>query len=134
MTSRSSTLVTLTLLAACASPGEEIPNQHDRPIESRDGRTWLWAGEDDQWFDVTNASIDPERFQYGIGKDRIASIDDPLFVAHDDPRLAEADVDADTPVLGVVVSGEARAYPVAVLDMHEIVNDDFGGEPFAVLW
>ena len=32
-------------------------------------------------------AIKPEQLQFGIGKDSIRSIDDPLFVSPDDPRL-----------------------------------------------
>jgi hypothetical protein len=35
-------------------------------------------------------------------------------------------------VLGVVVHGEARAYPLAMMNAHEIVNDTLGGVPIAV--
>lgn len=43
-----------------------------------------------------------------------------------DTRLADEDV-----VIGLTSDGTARAYPVAVLWVHEIVNDDFG-EPVIV--
>jgi len=121
------------LLLGCTSTAEVVPNQHTRPIVERDGRRLLWADED-EWFDVTGASIDPVRFQYGIGKDRIPSVESPQFVSATDPRLAAAGVGPDTPVLGVVVEGEARAYPVELMDLHEVVNDEFAGEPYAVLW
>lgn len=38
------------------------------------------------------------------------------------PRLAEED-----PVVGVARDGTARAYPLRLLDWHEVVNDSFGG-------
>jgi len=78
--------------------------------------------------------VDPRRFQYGIGKDTIPSIDAPEFVAASDPRLAARGVTPESRVLGVVVDGTARAYPIDVLDLHEVVNDTVGGKPFAVLW
>ena len=117
---------------------EEIPNRHERPIVEEDGKTLLWAGEDADgtvhWFDMTDATVDPTRFQYGIGRDTIPSIDAPEFRAPDDPMLAARGVGPDTPVLGIEVNGEARAYPVSVMARHEVVNDRFGGEAFAVLW
>jgi len=33
----------------------------------------------------------------------------------------------DSTVIGLSVDGEARAYPLTVLNVHEIVNDEFGG-------
>lgn len=37
-------------------------------------------------------------------------------------------------VIGVVVGGEARAYPLWVLTWHEIVNDTLAGEPILVTY
>ncbi len=37
-------------------------------------------------------------------------------------------------VIGVVLEGEARAYPIRVLNWHEIVNDTLGGRPIAVTY
>jgi hypothetical protein len=36
------------------------------------------------------------------------------------------------PVFGVVFNGEARAYPLRVMDWHEMVNDTVGGQQFAI--
>jgi hypothetical protein len=118
--------------------GDEGAPFHDKPIVEEDGKRKLWAGESEEgvveWFDMTDSTIDPRRFQYGIGKDTIPSIDAPEFVAPDDPMLASRGVTAETPVLGVTIDGISRAYPVSVMDMHEVVNDRFGDKAFAVLW
>ena len=37
-------------------------------------------------------------------------------------------------VLGVVVNGEARAYPQQILNVHEVINDTLGGVPIAVTY
>ncbi|MFT5286738.1 MAG: hypothetical protein ACI8TQ_002910 [Planctomycetota bacterium] len=115
-----------------------FPDRHSRPIVEKDGTALLWANEDEageaSWFDVTDARIDPVTFQYGIGKDTISSIDEPVFVSANDELLAERGVLPETEVLGVVINGEARAYPVDIMSIHEVVNDNFGGEAFAVLW
>ncbi|MZR31139.1 DUF3179 domain-containing (seleno)protein [Sneathiella litorea] len=64
----------------------------------------------------------------GVPKDGIPSIDNPRFIP-----VAEADhLTATEPVIGVVVNGEAKAYPLQVLIWHEIVNDEIGGVPVAV--
>ena len=147
-TTRLFLIVSLTLASISCSPAEEsviaeidpdvIPNQHDRPIVEENGRRLLWANEDDEgnveWFDMTDSTLDPVRFQYGVGKDTIDSVDQPQFVAVDDPRLAERGVTRETEVLGVAIDGTARAYPVALMDMHEVVNDRFGERAYAVLW
>jgi hypothetical protein len=114
---------------------------HERPIVERGGRTLLWAkgdtdgdADDVEWFDMTDALVDPAEFQFGIGKDRIPSIDDPVFARPGDPRLAEAKITDETVVIGYASGGVAKAYPIFVLDHHEVVNDEFRGVPFAVCW
>jgi len=60
----------------------------------------------------------------GPPRDGIPSIDKPKFVS-------AADVDylkADDRVLGLVINNEARAYPITILNWHEIVNDEYAGK------
>ncbi len=66
----------------------------------------------------------------GPGKDGIPAIDAPRFVPATDYRS----VSNDEPVVGVVIGGQARAYPLRVLIWHEIVNDVLGGVPVAVTY
>jgi hypothetical protein len=57
-------------------------------------------------------------------------VDDPRFV-----KAAEASwVVPGNPVIGVEIGGEARAYPVHILEYHQIVNDEIGGVPVAVTY
>jgi hypothetical protein len=65
----------------------------------------------------------------GPGKDGIPSLTNPEVVS-----AAEGDTFmlAEDLVLGVVVNGEARAYPHAILWWHEIINDVLGGKPVTV--
>lgn len=67
----------------------------------------------------------------GCGRpDCIPSIDNPRFVA-----AAEAGFLADEDIVTAVeLDGDARAYPVAILDYHEIVNDVTAGRPVAVTY
>lgn len=119
-------------------------------VKQADGKTLIWArGEpgtpDVEWYDFTGSPIRPEDLQFGIGKDRIPAIDDPMFVSADDPRLLEvptspyrreehAETNDDIMVIGYVEGNEARAYPIALLDGHELVNDVIGGKPVTVGW
>lgn len=119
-------------------------------IRREDGKVFVWAGGAEsgpaaEWFDFTGAPFPAESLQYGIGKDRIRSIDDPVFVQPDDPRLMEIPPSRYRPcerprtpgeirVIGYVSRGVARAYPVALLDHHEVVNDRIRGKPFTVGW
>ena len=66
-----------------------------------------------------------------LAKDAIPAIRSPEFV---DAAGAEAWMNADEPIIGVELDGDARAYPVAMLSRHEIVNDTVGGVPIAATW
>ncbi len=66
----------------------------------------------------------------GPGKDGIPSIDNPHFLSveeADDSLMQNSDR-----VLGFVLNGQARAYPIKILNWHEIVNDQVGGKPVVV--
>lgn len=40
----------------------------------------------------------------------------------------------DDRVIGLVVAGQARAYPLRLLKRHEVVNDTLGGQPVVVVY
>ncbi|MDP6778491.1 MAG: DUF3179 domain-containing (seleno)protein [Candidatus Latescibacteria bacterium] len=66
--------------------------------------------------------IDP-----GVGKDGIPALTDPTWITRfstDVAYLRDSDL-----VLGVVVHGEARAYPHNILWWHEIINDRISSYP-----
>ena len=66
-----------------------------------------------------------------LPQDAIPAIDDPQFVAAD--RVGDDMADGEK-VLGIAWGGEARAYPVAILSRHEVVNDQMAGQPVAITW
>jgi hypothetical protein len=66
-----------------------------------------------------------------IAEDRIAAVDEPVFVPAPE---AAGFMGADEPVVGLEVDGEARAYSLWFLDRHEIVNDRSGDVPLVVSW
>lgn len=47
---------------------------------------------------------------------------------------ADAFLDPEDKVLGVAIKGEATAYPIRLLNWHEIVNDTVGGVPIAATY
>ena len=66
----------------------------------------------------------------GPPRDGIPSIDSPKFVS-----AAEVDwLFSNSRVLGLEINGVVRAYPLAILNWHEIVNDTVGGVPLAITY
>ena len=67
----------------------------------------------------------------GPPRDGIPPIDSPVFfVASRAPEYMRA----KEPVIALEIGGEAKAYPLAMLIRHEIVNDILGGIPVAVTY
>jgi hypothetical protein len=80
--------------------------------------------------DFTTASVDLAEFLGGgPPKDGIPAIDDPEYESVADARRWLSD---RSPVISLVVGGDARAYPLAVLMWHEIANDTLGETPVVV--
>lgn len=67
----------------------------------------------------------------GPPRDGIPAIDRPQTVSIDEAAKTIAPTE---PVIGLIVNGEARAYPLRVLIWHEIANDTLGGVPVAVTY
>lgn len=61
--------------------------------------------------------------------DGIPPIYEPEFVPAADAPLVD-----DELVLGVAITGEAKAYPISVLRFREIVDDELGALPILVTW
>ncbi len=80
-------------------------------------------------FDLSDTSLPRDEIhQGGPPRDGIPAIDSPRFIA---PREAVW-LKPDDRVLGLVLDGVAHAYPVRILDYHEIVNDRIGGASLVV--
>ena len=60
----------------------------------------------------------------------------PLNVNPEVVSASDADIGDDDIVLGVVIRGQARAYPVNYMNgpTNEVVNDTLGGKPIASSW
>ena len=61
------------------------------------------------------------------------------FPVFNNPRMVKAkdvgdEVRGAEPVIGVFLGGQAKAYPISVMGVHELGNDTCGGKPIAVSW
>ncbi len=90
------------------------------------------GGPGQQPFDVTRHTIAIAEIQGGgPGRDDIPALGRPNFLTADQARGLLRDSDR---VIGVFFNGEAKAYPIRILNYHELVNDVAGGRPVLVTW
>ena len=82
-------------------------------------------------FELDDALIPPEQiFSGGPDKDGIPSIDEAKFIKVRDAGFIK---DEDR-VLGITINGISRAYPISILNWHEIVNDSIDDVFFAITY
>ena len=68
----------------------------------------------------------------GVVPDGIPPLDNPPNTGADDPGADY--LEDDERVIGVSINGEHRAYPLRIVNAHELVNDVLGGEPLSLTW
>jgi len=80
-------------------------------------------------FMLDNAIVPHEEIlSGGPPKDGIPAILKPNFV-----KSGQADyLDSSDHVIGVRIGREARAYPIKILNWHEVVNDTLNGVPIVI--
>lgn len=64
----------------------------------------------------------------GPAKDGIPALHDPQFVPGDEVKYLKL----SDRILGLSINGEAKAYPIRILNWHELVNDTVGGNDILV--
>jgi len=80
-------------------------------------------------FNLDNALVPrDEILSGGVPKDGIPAIVSPKFIEAD----AADFLMPDEQVIGIDVRGEAKAYPIKILNWHEVVNDTIGQLPIVV--
>jgi hypothetical protein len=95
-------------------------------IQDRTGKLW------DITYAVNELQMSADQFNYGLRPDAIPPIIDPQFsLPGDDDYPLD---DALFLVLGVTVAGEHRAYRIAQLSSHEVVDDIAGETAFAATY
>lgn len=89
----------------------------------------VYAQMNNKGFDLSNITIPLEFVKDGgPPRDGIPSIDNPEFI-----NISDADfLSNEDRILGVFYNSISKAYPVRILNFHEIVNDEFDGHPVVV--
>jgi hypothetical protein len=66
----------------------------------------------------------------GVAFEGIPALDRPAHLAADEAAW----LGDDEPVVGIAVGSATRAYPLRIIDWHELVNDTLGGVPFSLAY
>jgi hypothetical protein len=66
----------------------------------------------------------------GVMVDGIPALDEPAMI---EARQADY-LEPDEPVFGISINGDARAYPLRIMDWHEMANDVVGGVPLSLAY
>jgi hypothetical protein len=131
-------------LAGCGSLGTDPPVANDS-VTPVDVETTTARGDRIESIGTADLPVPLARMNRALPPDGLLAIEEPAFgpdwsdleltVGSGErertirPRLTEDDI-----VVGVTRGGESRAYPLRVLNWHEVVNDWFGDEPLLVTY
>lgn len=92
--------------------------------------SWV-AGRMNGEFDFSRHKVPLEQIvSGGPGKDGIPALVKPSFVAASEASFLRE----DDRVLGLSRAGEAKAYPIRILNWHEVVNDRIDGRPVLITY
>jgi len=110
-----------------AKPRKRPVSVENGKFFDKDGRKYLWGGEDSSWhFDITDYILKDEQFHYGIGRERFHALIDPQFISREIADTIYAD---SARFLVAKIGNEVKAYSIKLLTHHEVVNDIIGGQP-----
>jgi hypothetical protein len=83
-------------------------------------------------WDFSRHSIPVEDIEGGgPPRDGIPALFNPEYIS---AKQADGLLSPEERVLGLVINGVARAYPIRILSWHELVNDEIAGTPYLVSW
>ena len=111
-------------------------SEYDFPDDYPAWKTAALALTDDRYSDFLGEWSETSRIDLrevlfgGRRPDEIPDLRDPKSIPAEEVDY----LFGDDRVLGVTINGEDRAYPLRIINGHELVNDTLGGEPITVLW
>ena len=89
----------------------------------------------DSPFDVTRHTIALKEISGGgPPKDGIPALLEPSFISPANSPAQATSLRPQDLVLGVSMEGASKAYPIRILNWHELVNDRIGSRPILVSW
>lgn len=97
-------------------------NQHSNALSNTSGTNG---------FDLTGSLVPANEIHHGgPRRDGIPAINKPKFI-----KPAQADfLNPEDRILGIAQNGTSKAYPIRILNYHEIVNDKLNSKPIAITY
>ena len=98
----------------------------------KDGRKYLWGGRrESQHFNVNNLKLNSDQFHFGVGREKFQALINPRFVT-----AAESDfwLPDSARILGLLRDDVVKAYPLRIVNDHEVINDKAGELPILVVY
>jgi len=126
-------------LMHCSNPAQEstaIQNGgNGNPADSSGGKLTL-VDETGKVWDITDAvrkhNFSPSLFRFGLGPDAIRPINNPQFLSAGSSEFPSSNETFRT--IGFDFQSDPRAYPLYLLNSHEVVNDQINAQPFAAVY
>ncbi len=115
------------VVTVSVSAGDQTP----REVKVERKPKYISNGPGQKPFDVTRHTVPLSEIERSVPKNAIPALVNPRFIA---PGEVGKLLEAKDRVLGVFLNGEAKAYPVRILNWHELANDEVGGHPVLVSW
>lgn len=81
---------------------------------------------------ATTAVAQPIGYQ-AVPRNAFPVFDDPEMLSAAEAEKQQVIFERDV-IIGVAHNGEAKAYPITIMGVHELGNDTIGGVPIAVSW
>lgn len=119
-------VVGLAVLAVVMAGGVQAQVSCENPPVEVSGLSRVWDKTD---FCLYQEGVFETIISGGVPRDGIPPIDNPTFESVTDAAVW---LQAQSPVISFELNGTARAYPLAILTRHEIVNDVVADIPVAV--
>ena len=139
--------------------GQALRDLTGQEYASEDWESWMdWVGQNSDRFEPPSeypawkasiySAIDPRMALFirpaaeysridltevvwgGVVTDGIPDLRNPRALTPDEAEYMQP----DDRVFGVHINGESKAYPLRVVNAHEMVNDTVGGEPISLMW
>ncbi|MBL4885359.1 MAG: DUF3179 domain-containing protein [Planctomycetaceae bacterium] len=117
------------ILTLCAASAFGLTHLLDSNNQTEFNSTTIQAQQPSSPFELQNLTV-PRKEVHGGGppKDGIPAISKPQFISATQATYLKP----EDRVIGVHLENISRAYPIAILNYHEIINDKIGKLPIAV--